>query len=111
MEVKKIYLAIPYNDSNRNLRIARFEKANEIAAELMNEGYCVFSPISHSHPIAEQCDLPKGYDFWQSWNKPFIEWCDELHVVTINGWKESTGVQDEIRMAEDMGKEVIFIKV
>ena len=109
MEPKKIYLAIPYNDSKDGIRWERFKKANEVAAALMRRGHCVFSPISHSHPIAEQCDLPKGYDFWRSWNKPFVEWCDELHVVTIDGWKESTGVQDEIRMAEEMGKKVVLI--
>ena len=107
--MKKIYLAIPYNDPDDSLRHFRFRKANEVAAELMNQGHCVFSPISHSHPIAEQCDLPKGYDFWHSWNKPFVEWCDELHVVAIPGWGDSSGVQDEIRMAREMGKEVVFI--
>ena len=108
MEPKKIYLAIPYNDPSPEIRNKRFEIANEKSAEFFNQGYNVFSPISHSHPIAIQCDLPKGYDFWSRWNKTFIEWCDELHVICIDGWIESRGVQDEIRIAKEMGKPVRY---
>ena len=108
---KKIYLAIPYNDPDSAIRENRFEIANTISARLMNMEYNVFSPISHSHPIAVQCGLPKGYEFWKEWNKTFIEWCDELHVVCIDGWRESRGVQDEIRIANEMGKPVFLIAI
>ena len=110
MENKKIYLAIPYNDLDPTVRQRRFEIANQVSADLFNKGYNVFSPISHSHPIAVQCDLPKGYDFWSKWNATFIEWCDELHVICIEGWRESGGVQDEIKIAERLGKEVRYIR-
>lgn len=108
MKASKIYLAIPYNDDSQEVRELRFQKSNEIAAALFNRGHLVFSPISHSHPIANQCDLPKGHKFWRKWNKTFIEWCDILYVITIDGWKESRGVQGEIRMARKMGKEIII---
>ena len=106
---KRIYLAIPYNDPSSEIRNERFEIANKVTAGLMNLGYNVFSPISHSHPIAVQCNLPRGYEFWKEWNKTFIEWCDELYVVCIDGWRESRGVQDEISIATEMGKKVVLI--
>jgi hypothetical protein len=53
-----------------------FDLANKVSAKLMNEGYIVFSPISHSHPIAESQKLPGTWDFWQKFDEAFIEWCD-----------------------------------
>ena len=44
---KKIYLAIPYSGHIEK----SFRLANEIAAELIQKGFIVFSPISMSHPI------------------------------------------------------------
>jgi nucleoside 2-deoxyribosyltransferase len=48
--MKKIYLAGPYSHWNPAVRAIRFHKLNEKAAELLNAGFLVFSPISHSHP-------------------------------------------------------------
>lgn len=49
---KLIYLAIPYSWNSTK----SFELANEIAANLMMDGHIVFSPISHSHSIANYMD-------------------------------------------------------
>lgn len=109
MKGSKIYLAIPYNHRDHGVREIRFRKANKIAGALFQQGHFVFSPISHSHPIACQYGLPKGYDFWKKWNRSFIEWCDMLYVVTIEGWEKSRGVQGEIQTAKEMGKEIVYI--
>ena len=105
--MKKIYLAIPYSHSFEYMRELRFEIANQEAARLMAEGYIVFSPISHSHPIAVQCNLPKDYEFWKQFDEAFIDWCDELHIVCAPGWKESRGVAREIKYAKKQGKVIV----
>jgi len=102
----KIYLAIPYT-GNEN---SSFIKANRIAAKLMNEGHIVFSPISHSHSIDSQCDLDKKWEFWKKQDESFIEWCDELYVVMLNGWKESVGVNAEMEIAKRLGKPIKYIE-
>ena len=107
--MKKVYLAIPYNDNSSTLRAYRFAVANQVAAELMQRGYIVFSPISHSHPIAEQCELPKGFEYWQTWNNSFIEWCDVFAVIKLDGWNESRGVRQELEYAKELDKELSFI--
>ncbi len=84
--------------------------ANKAAAELMKQGYCVFSPISMSHPIAVQCTLPGTWDFWQNQDMPFIAWCDEFHIVCIRGWDKSTGIKAEKELAERLGKKIVFIE-
>ena len=108
--MKKIYLATPYSHKNPEIRKARFDAVNVIAAKLMSKGYLVFSPISHTHPIAVAGDLPKGWEFWAAYDRTFIEWCDEIHVFQQDGWQESTGVVAEIKLAEEMNKPVVFIE-
>jgi nucleoside 2-deoxyribosyltransferase len=107
---KKIYLACPYSHEKGGIRSMRFDLVNAAAAKLMREGYLVFSPISHTHPIAERGDLPKGWDFWEAYDRTFIDWADEVHVLMLDGWKESKGVTAEIAIAKELGKPVHYIE-
>ena len=105
----KVYLATPYSHAKPTVRVQRFNKINEVAAKLMAEGIHVYSPISHTHPIAEAGDLPKGWDFWEQYDRHFIAWCDEVWVYCGEGWQESKGVQAEMRIAWEMGKKVVLL--
>lgn len=77
----KIYLAIPYT-FNPELS---HQIANKVTAQLMKEGHVVFSPISHSHHVADY--LPElirtDSDWWMTQDLPFVEWADEVHVICI----------------------------
>ena len=81
-----------------------FELANRVSAELMNKGHIVFSPISHSHPIAESQSLPGTWDFWQRFDTAFIEWCDEVWIIQHPMTDQSKGVKAEKKIAESLGK-------
>src|SRR3990172_7414602 len=106
----KIYLAGPYSDKDPSVRASRFDALNRKAGELMKKGFHVFSPISHTHPIAVCCDLPLGYDFWEEYDRTFIEWCDEVWVLRLDGYAQSKGVDREIGEARRQGKRVRFIE-
>ena len=108
--MRKIYLATPYSHPDPPVRLFRFDAVNKVAAQLMSDGFLVFSPISHTHPIAEAGDLPKGWEFWKEYDKTFIEWADEVYVLKAQGWETSTGVQAEIKIAEEMGKPVVYLE-
>lgn len=105
MNPLKIYLAIPYSDVNKE---ESFRLANEHAARLMNEGYIVFSPISHSHSIAIQNDIPGTWEFWKEQDEAFIKWCDCMIIVCMEGWEKSKGVKAEFNVATDMKKPVFY---
>ena len=107
--MKKIYLAVPYTGTPKQQQ-SRFEDVNKVAAMLMREGYLVFSPISHTHPIAMAGDLPKGWEFWKAYDLTFIEWCDEVHVLMLDGWYSSRGVTAERKLARELGKPIQYIK-
>ena len=85
--------------------------ANGLAWQLMLEGNVVFSPISHTHPIALAVELPRDWEFWKAQDISFLKWCDELHVLKQDGWEESVGVQAEIRLASEMHKPIVYIEV
>lgn len=108
---KKIYLACPYT-FNPELS---FGIANKHAAQLMNEGHIVFSPISHSHPVADMLDesLRLDHEFWMKQDIPFVDWCDEVHVVVMEGngmelIRKSRGVSRELEYASARNKPIIF---
>lgn len=104
-----IYIASPYSHPDQAVRAARHEAICRVAGALMARGLLVFSPIGHTHPIAEVCDLPRGWDFWARYDRRMIEVCDEVWVCTLPGWRESRGVQAEIALALEMGKTVRLV--
>lgn len=102
------YLASPYSHPDESVREFRFREACRAASVLMRDGNNVFSPIAHTHPIA-QFGLPLGWDYWEAFDRFYIGVCDELLVLMLDGWKESKGVQAEISIAKEMNKPVTFL--
>ncbi len=92
-----IYLASPYSHEDINVRTARFWQACDAAAVLIQQGYSVFSPIAHSHPIAGHggLDAMDG-ELWARQDAPFVEACDSLVVLKLDGWDTSAGIAAEI---------------
>lgn len=102
------YLACPYSHPHKLVMESRFNQINALASQLMRAGVFVFSPISHTHPIARY-GLPKGFDFWEQFDRCILEKCRGVVVAQFDGWRESTGVQAEIRIAEELGLEVVYL--
>ena len=105
----KIYLATPYTHDNPEIREIRFLNINEVAAKLMKDGHIVYSPISSSHQIAKDHNLPTTYDYWEKVCDAFVLWCDQVWVYTAPGWEESVGVQAEIELAKRYMKGIKYI--
>jgi hypothetical protein len=103
------YLASPYSHPDPEVRHQRFEAVNKAAAELMRRGHVIFSPISHSHIIARDHDLPTDWEFWERIDLEFVKKCDELWVLKLDGWEESKGVWAEICIAKSLDLPVKFI--
>lgn len=97
------YLAGPYSHADRAVRLARFEALNKAAADLIAEGHHVYSPISHTHPIAEAGDLPKDWQFWEAYDRIFLAMSWRVVVLTLDGWRESKGVTAELAIAREFG--------
>lgn len=104
-----VYLASPYSDPDPDVMRQRFEAVNLRAAIMMVEGHHVFSPISHTHPIAIAGSLPTGWAFWEAYDRAILSCCCRLVVLCQDGWRESEGVKTEIKIATELGLTVEYI--
>lgn len=88
----------------------RYIQAARAAAHLTRNGVFVYSPIAHSHPLAVHGGLSGSWDFWQRVARQWVERCDRLVVLKLDGWLESVGVQAEIEHARSLGKPVEYLE-
>ena len=105
-----IYLASPFTHGDPTIRQQRFEAVCRAAAALICRGQTVFSPIAHSVAICRY-GVPLDWEFWQRHDRRYLEACDEVAVLMLDGWRESVGVQAEITIARELGKPVTFLSV
>ena len=96
-----VYLRQPYSHPDAVVREYRFEASCIKTASLMRQGYTVFSPIAHSHPVAAYLpeDLLMSHEFWMKQDLPILEHADKLIVLVLDGWRESQGLRREIQYA------------
>lgn len=110
MEKSIVYLACPYTSDDKGIVEERVRKVNIATGKLMSQGENVFSPLSHSHPIATVCDLPTTWDFWEKYDIAFIEISKKLVILKLDGWDTSTGVTAEIKIAEKLGVPIEYLE-
>lgn len=94
------------------LRQRRFLEITKAAGALMHQGIHVLSPITHGHPIALYADvaLPVNYDFWRDLCRKQIRACEDGFIMLMNdGYLDSTGAQDDMAYALEIGRTVEFM--
>ncbi len=103
--MKYIYLASPYSHADASIRERRFWQAVEKAAQYANKHLAVFSPIAHTHHMADFMEEAKRMDFdlWMAMDLPILKDAAELHVLCLDGWRSSRGVTREIEYANQVG--------
>jgi hypothetical protein len=110
-ESQLIYLASPYTNSDKDIVEQNYKLVSEIAANLVSEGYVVFSPISYGHNLLEFKDMPSTWEFWFNFCVAFLLRCDKVYVCTMPGWENSVGVKEEIEIASKFGIPVEFLEI
>jgi hypothetical protein len=105
---KLYYLASPYSSKDPMVVEDRYLQQQRIAAELIKQGYMLITPIEMCHNLAQNYDLPRGYEYWKERDRLLVSKCDGVIVCIMDGWKESIGVTDEIAYARSLGREVLY---
>jgi len=105
----KIYLASPYTHSDPQVMEERYLAVCLKAAQLAKEGYYVYSPIVHWHPVAKLYGLPRDWEFWKRLDRESIQLMDEVWILKLEGWSISAGLENEILIAKEFNKPCIFI--
>lgn len=110
MKHRLTYLAAPYTHADPAVLEARYVAANRACAALMRDGP-VFSPISHSHPVADYMDpeLRLDHAFWQEQDTAILSHCSRVVVLKLNGWERSRGIAAELAFATRVGIPVEYM--
>jgi hypothetical protein len=105
-----IYLASPYTPTGTETISDRVDAACKYAAKLMNDGYSVFSPIVHSHYVADHLDEAKRLDheFWMQQDLAILRSAAKVIVLRLPGWDRSRGIAREIEAAKHVNIPVEF---
>lgn len=109
MKHSLIFISTPYSHKEHEVENIRYRQAIEYAAILMNQNRFSYSPIASGLAIAKNHSLPTDWDYWGNFCEAMMERCDEVHVLMLNGWKESTGVNSEIEVATRLGKTIVYV--
>ena len=112
MELPKnelIYMASPYTHEDKNVVEQRFDEVCRVTAPLMTEGYFIFSPIAHTHPLVKY-GVPGYWEYWADYDRKFLKACDVLCVLMMDGWKESVGVHAEIKIAKELEMPIFYLE-
>lgn len=104
-----IYLAAPYSHPNPDIREERFREVTRIAGEMMRHGTHVYSPLTHSHPIACSGGLPTGWDYWQKYDERMMTVCTQMIIVRLMGWQMSEGIKAEIELANRLNLPITYM--
>lgn len=103
-----IYLATPYTHKDQSVVQKRVDDTCEAFSILSALGKIVLSPILLSHPVSVRYNIGSTWEVWKKVDLEYIKTCDELYVITLDGWKESVGVQAEIIAAKELGVKVSY---
>jgi hypothetical protein len=104
-----IYIASPYSSQDPAVVEDRFEAVAQFVAKFCREGRALYSPILHFHPLSRMCQLPGDYFFWEKVNHAMIKAADELWILKLPGWDQSTGVRLEIEYAVSKDMPVRYV--
>ena len=97
-----IYLASPYSHDDAAVRQSRYEAVCRAAGSMIARGLDVYSPIAHSHGIAEHSE--HANTSWQDWERLDLAMLcrsDALVVLMLDGWSVSVGVRAELQFAHE----------
>lgn len=106
-----VYLASPYTHELEDIRKERYEKVQYATIKLLHKGIFAFSPIAYNHPMLANHTLPTTWDFWEKYDRAFLEKCSELYILTLEGWDKSTGVAAEISIAKELNLPIKYVNI
>lgn len=110
--MKLIYLACPYTDPDQSVQVARANSAAITAAKIMAGGNACYSPLSHGTAVAEFLPVKfvVSHRFWMEQCIAVLRHCDEVWVLPLIGWRQSKGVEEELRLARQLDLPINMIQ-
>jgi hypothetical protein len=104
-----VYLAAPY--SNAEDKDALMRQIMKTSGEYMmtRPGEHVVSPLFNHYSLSLVEGMGGDYAFWKNYSRDLLRHCDKVIVLMLKGWRDSTGVNDEIELADMLNIPMEFI--
>jgi len=102
------YLATVYRKHAAGLDAAADEAAR-YAADFLEAGIPVFSPVAYGHSVSKQSKGSSPGQFWDEVQLRFMQPADGLIVVQMDGWTVSEGIRGEIRWFREARRPIIYV--
>jgi hypothetical protein len=107
---KKIIVVAPFNTPNEELKKRRVKTIATYCGELFKKGHIPVSALLSGLAFAEHSELPTDTLTWANFSKLYVKGCDEMHVLKLDGYLESSGVLLEIEEATKLGIKLVPIE-
>lgn len=96
------YLAVPYQGSDEQ-RAYRTEISLKATAEFLRQGIHLFAPIIYVNQIAKELNLPSTEErrkVIMPYLFDFLKISKGMILITLEGWQDSWGVQQELKFCQ-----------
>lgn len=103
-----IYIASPYSSPILEAQTIRFQKVRRFTIHLFNQGLIPFSPIVYAHEMAQAGGLRTDAKSWLKFNSSILRRSEAMFVYCLPGWRESKGVNMEIKQATALCMDIEF---
>lgn len=110
MRKTMVYLAGPYSHPDPKVRDYRYIQHLKAYTKLLEQGFAVIAPIVQGHNAV---GYSTALDLWlhKEWldlDFNYIERCDIVYILQIEGWKESKGVNAEIAFCRENDIPIVY---
>ena len=103
------FLSVPYTHTDPKIEGQRLLLAQFISSKLSRDNRLVYSPVVHFATVSNKFGMPTTWAYWERLCIATIMNCNTLVCVKMDGWDISTGVQAELKVADDNGKSIHFL--
>ncbi|MFA9394104.1 DUF1937 family protein [Halodesulfovibrio sp.] len=109
----KVFIACPYNQSDKSICYEQFTASTQVACALVKRNVAAYSPVTHNYSItAQQSDSSLPPSVWKNLRMQtlsFHSWADALLVVDLPDVQECAAIQEDIALFREAEKPVRFI--
>lgn len=104
-----IYISFPYDDPSKQVMNNRYLMAMCYSQHLLKSGFTNLSLVIYIHHMAKKFDLPIEFQAWKKLWLDYLNACDEMHVLMIDGWQQADRVKAEKNYYRLYDKKIIHV--
>lgn len=105
-----VFISSPYGHVNPVVVAQRIHHTKRYVAHLLNANVQAISPTVYGHSIVTEYAIPGDWAFWQNFCLAYLLKSKEMHILCLDGWKESIGVKGEVLACIEAGITVYFVE-